>query len=266
MILGVGILKNNLKRLHQNELDAYDRDGFTKIGHKIFVDQDFQSLKNTIDEILIKRNNKSVSGPIGNLQFAHPEILYWVLSDTVLDIAEDFLGPNVGLLSSTIFYKKPNTPEKANWHTDTGGFEKFQLFEDPKLINLTIALTRTDRKNGCLKLLPGTQTRKFKHDRVASLSDLIMNPSSISEENLDLSEMKYLELSENEGSVHNVHVVHGSDPNCGDEDRISLSVRFFSASSRCNVEGFKKNTNFFRPMLVRGRDAANSGLPFFSIK
>jgi ectoine hydroxylase-related dioxygenase (phytanoyl-CoA dioxygenase family) len=262
----MGILKNKFKSLRQNEFESFQRDGFAKVGHKIFTDTDFHTLKTTVNEILIKRNNKATSVPIGNLQFAHPEILYWILSDNVLDIAEDFLGPNVGLLNSTVFYKKSNTEDKAYWHTDTGGFERYQLFEDPKLINLTIALTKADKQNGCLKYIPGTHSRKFQHDYVAPLNDLIKNPSSINEENLDLTSVKYLELSENEASVHNVHAVHGSDPNPSDEDRITLSIRFFSASTRCNVENFKNNNVLLRPILVRGVDAASSGLPFFSIK
>ena len=106
---------------------------------------------------------------------------------------------------------------------------------------------------------------EIKHDKISPVEDVIMAPSSISEEKLNLSSMVYLELEKNEASVHDVRVVHGSDPNPSPHDRMTLSLRFFSASTRCNLEGFK-NSKMIRPFLVRGVDAKNSGLPFFSIK
>ena len=78
--------------------------------------------------------------------------------------------------------------------------------------------------------------------------------------------MKYMELDENEASLHNVNLVHGSDPNSSTNDRITLSCRFFSASSRCNVENFLKSELLQRPFLVRGRDVANSNLKGLFLK
>ncbi len=256
-----------LKSLTQNEIKSFQEDGFTKVGHKIFSDKDFQGLKETVDNILMAHGNKTDTTAVGFVHFRNPEILFWILSDNVLDICEDVYGPNIGLLGCTIFYKKANTPDKAYWHTDTARIVRDNLFENKNdLLNMTISLTETSTSNGCLRLLPGSHLKHFPHDWNAPINGLIQNPVSIREEILDLKSAKFMELNENEASIHNVNTVHGSEANLSNVDRITLSCRFFSASHRCNVDNFIKNNILPRPYLVRGNDVANSQLKGLFLK
>lgn len=255
-----------MKSLRINEFESYRKHGFTTVGSKIFAEKDFQALKSTVNNILRFHGNKEASTAVGFLQLTHPEILFWILSDNILDVAEDVLGPNIGYLNSTIFFKKARTNDKAHWHTDTSGFERYNLFEDKNQINLTLSITRSDASNGGLRCIPGSHLQKFNHDWQAPVNDLITNPHSIREDVLDTASAVPMQLGENEVSLHNVNVVHGSEPNLSDDDRITLSTRFFSASSRCNVENFKKSNPNLRPFLVRGHDVANSQLKFLSLK
>lgn len=255
-----------LKSLRASEADNYHLRGFTKVGHKIFTDQDYQDLKSTINEILVSNGNKETTIAIGRVHVLNPEILFWVLSDNVLDICEDILGPNIGLFSCALFYKKAHTPDKAYWHTDTSGLRRYNLVEDTNLLNLTLSFSRTDAASGCLRYLPGTHLTPVKHDWLAPENKLITYSLSVSDEQLDLTSIECMELGENEGSIHNVNVVHGSEPNLSDRDRITLSCRFFSATNRCYPENFEKNGISPPPFLVRGHDLASSGLKSLSFK
>lgn len=252
-----------MKSLKQTEFDSYQKNGFAKVGHKIFTDQDFLSLKNLIDGILAANGKKESSAGLGSMHSKYPEILFWLLSDNILDIAEDILGPHIGYLNSIIWYKKGNTQDKLYWHTDTTGFSKFGLFEDTNLLNLTLSITRSDASNGCLKCLPGTHLQTFTHDWIGPENQLQKSLGSIDEKNLDTTSTVRIELAENEVSIHNVNLVHSSEPNLSHEDRITISTRFFSASKRCYVENFK-NTPLPTPFLVRGQDLAGSQLKFLS--
>lgn len=255
-----------LKSLRQSEIETYQKKGFTKVGHKIFNEKDFQDLKGTVNNILLANGNKESTTAVGFVHIRNPEILFWLLSDNVLDICEDIFGPNIGLWGTTIFYKKANTTDKAYWHKDTSGLIRYNLIEDKNLLNFTISFTQTDARNGCIRYVPGTHLRHIEHDWMAPINGLITNPISIRDEVLDLNSIEYMELNENEASIHNVNVVHGSEPNLSDRDRITLSCRFFSASTRCNIENFKKNNILPRPFLVRGVDLANSQLKVLSLK
>lgn len=255
-----------LKSLRLEEIEQYKNNGFSKVAKKIFTVSDFCDLSSCISKILDANGNKEASTAVGYLHLRYPEILFWLLSDNILDICEDILGPNIGLYGSTIFYKKANTPDKAHWHTDTSGLVRFNLIEDKNMLNLTLALTQVDKHNGCLRYYPGTHLKHFEHDWLATANNLITNPVSISEERLRDMETTFLELSENEASAHNVNVVHGSEPNLSTRDRITLSIRFFSASARCNIENFKKNNILPLPFLVRGQDITNSQIPVLKIK
>ena len=258
---------SSLKSLSPNAIKAFQEDGFTKVGHRIFNDKDYLELKETVNNILLANGNKAESTAVGFVHFRNPEILFWVLSDNILDICEDLYGPNIGLLGCTVFYKKAHTQDKAYWHTDTSRIVRHNLFENKdNLLNFTLSFTETDISNGCLRYVPGTHLKHFAHDWQAPVNGLISNPVSIRDEVLDLSSVKHLELSENEASVHNVNVVHGSEPNLSNRDRITLSCRFFSASTRCNVENFIKNDILPRPFLVRGKDVANSQLKGLFLK
>lgn len=255
-----------LKSLRASEAENYQKKGFTKVGHKIFTDQDYQNLKTTINDILIRNGNMEKTTAIARAHILNPEILFWVLSDNVLDICEDVLGPHIGLFSCALFYKKARTNDKAYWHTDTSGLVRYNLVEDTNLLNLTISFTRTDVANGCLRYLPGTHLAEVKHDWLAPENGLITYSMSVSDEQLDLSSIEPMELNENEASLHNVNVVHGSEANLSDRDRITLSCRFFSASNRCNLENFEKHGIMPHPFLVRGQDVANSHLKVLSLK
>lgn len=255
-----------LKSLRAFEAENYQKKGFTKVGHKIFTDQDYQNLKNTIYDILARHGDMQKTTAIARAHLLNPEILFWVLSDNVLDICEDVLGPHIGLFSCALFYKKAHTDDKAYWHTDTSGLVRYNLIEDTNLLNLTISLTQTNVENGCLRYLPGTHLTEVKHDWLAPENDLITYSMSVSDEQLDLNSIEPIELNENEASIHNVNVVHGSEANRSDRDRVTLSCRFFSASKRCNLENFEKHGVRPQPFLVRGQDVANSKLKVLRLK
>lgn len=254
------------KSLQQDEIEAYQQKGYVKVPRKLFNGKDYNALKETINNVFAANGGKRASTAVGYVHFRNPEILFWVLSENVLNIAEDILGPNIGLWACTLFYKKAHTNEKAYWHKDTSGLIRYNLFEDRNLLNFTIALSDADVSNGCVRYIPGTHREHIEHDWVAPKSEFISNSLSIRPELLNLSSAENMELNENEVSLHNVNVVHGSEPNLSDRDRIILSLRLFSASTRCNLENFEKNNLLPRPFLVRGKDLANSQLKVLFLK
>jgi hypothetical protein len=251
---------SNPKSLTDEEIKSYQNDGFTKCSHKVFTDDDYAAFKKVVYDVLKNNGYEEKSKVMRAPHLEHPEFLFWLLSDNVLDLAVDVLGENVGMASCSIFFKKAHTLDKAYWHKDSNNLFALDLYEDKNLLNLIISFSECNLASGCLYYAPGTHLKKLDHTWVAPANDLIEYSLAIDEKEIDLNSIRHLELKENEASLHNVNVVHGSEPNQSDHDRIILSCRFFSASKRCNLENFRKNGIWPLPFLVRGHDSAGSGL------
>lgn len=255
-----------LRRFSQEQKEFYQKNGFAKIPEKIFTDEDYKAFKDLILQILREKNPAGESTAVPSLHAHYPEVLFWILSDNVLNAVEDILGPNIGFWTSTVFYKKPQSAEKAYWHQDTAYVYRYNLFEDKNLINMTISFGKTDIEAGCLRYIPETQNQWRTHDLLAPKSDLITYNSAIREEQLATERAVYMELDENEASFHNINTVHGSEPNRSAHERITLSCRFFSASSPCHLEQFRTAGLWPSPYLVRGEDVAESCLQRLSLR
>ena len=251
---------NSPLSLAPEDLAYYSQNGFVKVNHPVFSETDFASYSKKITEIKNAELPQNNSSAISSAHWKYPELLYWMLSDNVLDIAEDILGPNIGLWTSSIFFKRAHSTDKAYWHQDIANVYRYKLFENRNLINFTISLTKTDRESGCLQFLPGTQKFQIEHNFKAPKSDLISNNNAIDPTSLNTNSAVLIELDTNEASVHNINVVHGSEANTSDRDRLTTSFRFFSASEGCNLNSFKVLGPHSAPFLVRGMDLTASGL------
>jgi len=237
-----------------------DRDGFIKFEGPIFANPEFNELKLYSEGVIKEEYPEGKSGAVPKLHYKYPYMLKWILSPEILDRVELLIGPNIGLWTSSLFFKAAKTPEKAYWHKDIYGIYRYNLFEDKNLLNFTVAIYKSNEENGGLRYLPGTHKIEIEHDLDAPPSELITLGNAIKAESLTKYPVVSMNLEPNEASVHNVNVVHGSEPNMSPLHRMSLSARFFSTSKKVHLNNFQECGIRPVPHLVRGEDLADSGL------
>ncbi len=177
---------------------------------------------------------------------------FWVRlvsDDRLLDIAEQFLGPDLGLFAAHYIAKPPFTGKSVPWHQDGS----YWPLDPMRVITFWLSLDRSDEENGCMKVIPQTQHKKLisKRDYVKqgeeSAFEFAMDKSQIDE-----SEAVSLILNPGDISIHHPNIFHGSHTNESPRWRRGLTIRYIPTSTRITSD--RPHPSAF---IFRGQGQAN---------
>jgi hypothetical protein len=140
----------------------------------------------------------------------------------LLDAAEDLLGPEVVIDSSLLLCKYPHDPAFAPWHQD--GYHS-GWYKTPS-VSAWFAIVPATRENGCMQVVPGSHRGGRMAHTEAARENSLFGPTAEIQVKVDESQAVCVTLAAGEASFHHSSIVHGSPPNCSDQRRISLIVRF----------------------------------------
>lgn len=229
------------KTLTPDQVQAYHQDGVlfplpVLTGEEVAY---FRSLHDEFDRYL-GRKPKSIEKAQFHLHFkwacdlaTHPK---------VLDAVEDIIGPDILIHSSTFFAKDARDEMFISWHQDSN----YWGLSEPRLVSAWIALTESNICNGCLRVLPGTQTRKFDHLEQRDENNMLGSGLTVSEY-LDVKAAVDIVLQAGEMSFHHANIIHGSKPNTSTGPRIGFAVRYVSTA-------VKQERRHHEVILARGED------------
>ena len=160
----------------------------------------------------------------------------------ILDAVEDLIGPDILLFASKFWIKPPRTGRFVSWHQDSAYFG----LDPHALAAVWIALTDSNRDNGCVRVMPGSHRGPAHWHRETPEEDNLLGRGQTIE-GLDESKAVDLELREGEFSIHHERTAHGSLPNRTDSPRIGFALFYIPTSVRSTI-GRRAAT------LVRGTD------------
>ncbi len=154
--------------------------------------------------------------------------------ERLLDITEQFIGPNIALYAAHYIAKRPLDGQAVLWHQDG----TYWPIEPMEVVTLWVAGTDATIENGCLRVLPGTQNAKLLSR--AELQDVDdgknVLASGIHPSQIDDSDVVELELKAGDVSIHNPRIIHGSNPNTSDQWRVGLTLRYIPTSTWVKTE------------------------------
>ncbi|MFL3013939.1 MAG: phytanoyl-CoA dioxygenase family protein [Candidatus Neomarinimicrobiota bacterium] len=191
----------------------------------------------------------------------------------MLDIVEMIIGPDIALFGAHYIAKKPNDGKPVGWHQDGS----YWPLEPMNVVSIWLAGTDSNKSNGCMRVLPGTQNSKLmKPSQMIKLDnkDYVLD-LAISNDDLDSSNAVDVELSSGDISIHNPSIIHGSNANLSDHWRIGLTLRFIPTSTFVNRENWEcillrgspkngvKNNYIQRPTFKDGEHMYFSGYEHF---
>ncbi|MDG0810724.1 phytanoyl-CoA dioxygenase family protein [Cohnella rhizosphaerae] len=174
-----------------------------------------------------------------------------MLSDEVLDLIEPIIGPNIGLWSSHFICKDPYVGRATPWHEDSA-YWNGRLSSFDKIVTVWLAIDRSNRENGCMRVIPGTHRGGFSEYEDIDTERNVF-PTQIKGE-LDENKAVYFELEPGECSLHDSRIIHGAAPNTSPYRRCGYTMRYFSTEARVIPE---RNPGF-KIWLARGKDIAGS--------
>lgn len=194
-------------------------------------------------------------GP-GGFEIAR-EFFDFVTDPYLLDLVEAVIGPDIVLWASSVFCKPAGVGLEVPWHQDG----QYWPIRPRATVTVWIALDDVTPENGCMRVIPGSHRMgEFSHD-VSDREDLVLN-NVLNDPRIDLTTAYDVVLEAGQLSLHDVDLVHGSQPNRSRRRRAGFAIRYMPASAhfdRSAPMGSASNTvkvEFAeRPLwLVRGVD------------
>ena len=145
----------------------------------------------------------------------------------VLDLVEQLIGPDFLLWGTTVFGKPAGTGKRIPWHQDG----EYWPIRPLATCTAWIALDDATLENGCLRVIPGShRERRVRHHQQNDSPALALN------QELDASEYNEREaadicLEAGQISLHDVYLVHGSEPNMSAKRRAGFACRYMPTTS-----------------------------------
>jgi ectoine hydroxylase-related dioxygenase (phytanoyl-CoA dioxygenase family) len=208
-------------------LDQYDRDGYCIARDVLDAD-----LIGEIREHIFWLHRKHPDLAPEDLSYLlvrdEPLFLRTVSDPRLLDIAEQFIGPDIALFATGYLPKPPGYPKPILWHQDGS----YWPLDPVEVATLWIAISDSTPANGCMRVIPGTHTLPLlpQVDRpdVDSVLGTSLDPSVIDE-----SRAIDIVLRAGDVSMHHPNVIHGSNPNSSATDwRLTQLIRYIPTHVR----------------------------------
>lgn len=144
----------------------------------------------------------------------------------ILDLVEDAIGPDIALWGCHMFCKTPGDGLEVPWHQDG----HYWPIRPLATCTVWIALERSDAENGCLRLVPGSHRAGVLHDHMKEEGDLALS-EKIEMSAFDEADAVDVVLAPGEMSLHDVYMIHGSNPNRSMRRRAGLAIRYMPTTS-----------------------------------
>ncbi len=224
--------------LHASVKKQYDKNGYHLFHEPVFSTANFEALT-AIFETLNKENRKSNTDLMDVPHFRDTHLLEFLMSKRVLDLVETFIGPNIGLWSSHFISKEPLVGKATPWHEDSAYWEgRFDRLDG--IVTLWLALDKSDKGNGCMKVIPGTHHNGFSEYEDVNQSENIFHNQI---KDVDNSKAVYFELNPNECSFHEGRIIHGAEANKSTRRRAGFTMRYFSQEMKFNRENLSNKSH-----------------------
>ena len=199
-------------------------------------------VKGVLDDVLVQETRSHVDWLMAKNPGVRPEQFhhtlmtddpFWVrlISDPrLLDVAQAFIGPDIALFASHYIAKPPHDGQAVLWHQD-GSFWPLDPME---VVTLWLAADDVDVENGCMRVLPGTQTERLVTlDEMEKREDgMNVLGTGIRPSDIDEAQAVDIILKAGDVEVHHPNIIHGSNPNNSPRWRRGLTIRYIPASTR----------------------------------
>lgn len=153
----------------------------------------------------------------------------FVTRDDLLDLVEAVIGPDIVMWASAVFCKPAATGLEVPWHQDG----QYWPLEPCETVTVWVALDHVAGDNGCMRFIPGSHRVGTLNHVTSERADLALNVM-IDDPRLDPGSARDIELKPGQLSLHDAHLVHGSQPNTSGRRRAGYAIRYMPASAHYN--------------------------------
>lgn len=237
-----------------------------------YTDEGYTTVERAIDDTLVDEARDHIEWLLEHNPDKRPEDLtqdllpndpFWVRlvsDDRLLDIVEQFIGPDIALFSSHYIAKPPGDGQPVLWHQD-GVYWPLEPKED--VITIWLALDQTRPSNGCMQVIPETHTLELQEIKENTEVDNVL--SSEIDMDVDVSDAIPIELEPGDVSLHHPNILHGSENNSSYTWRRGLTIRYIPSRTSITEDPWEAalmlrgdpapNVNTYQPWPIHGEKA-----------
>jgi ectoine hydroxylase-related dioxygenase (phytanoyl-CoA dioxygenase family) len=234
------------------DVEFFRAEGYLLPERQLFGPDRLDALEAIFDEHLADKGSK-LSDELDTPHFRDSRLLDFLLSDEVLDTVEPLVGPDIALWTSHFISKDPYTGRATPWHEDSA-FWNGRLSAYDRIVTVWLALSPSNRENGCMRVIPGSHLSGGFSDNYVP-TDRSVKTFHAELAGVDESKAVDFELSRGQFSLHDGRIIHGAEPNVSSVRRTGYTMRYFPASVR--VLPVEQNAGW-RLWLARGKDTAGN--------
>ena len=238
-----------VNRAAPEQVEFYRENGYLKFG-RIFTSDEIDDLRIHVDEMIDSLPDGKRPEEMDRPHFEDPWLFRYLTHPAVLDVIQDFIGPDIALWSSHFIAKPRGDGKAVPWHTD-GAYWRERL-RPMKVITLWLAVDPSTRENGCMRVESGshraTAARLDQYVAVDKTNHVF--DAKIPDDMIDPARIVDLELRVGECHFHDAWTVHGSLPNHSSKRRCGYTMRYMPTT----VKHYPDPKWPHHIYLVRGRD------------
>jgi phytanoyl-CoA hydroxylase len=145
------------QQLLKTAREKYEKDGYVLFPGALDAEL-IQEAKEHVGWLMKKYPDKRPEQLTHDLVANDPFWVRLISDDRLLDIAEQFIGPNIALFASHYICKPPYDGKPVLWHQD-GSYWPLQPMD---VVTLWLAVDDSLPENGCMRVIPGTHSMELQ--------------------------------------------------------------------------------------------------------
>ncbi len=227
--------------LSKEAIQQYYDDGFTP-AVRIMSENEANRFRHRLEAI------EAVVGELKGGRRLKCHLLYKWISDlirepAIVDRVEDLLGPNLMVWGTDMWLKEPDDNKFVSWHQDS----QYWGVSGNQLLTAWIALSPANVESGCMRMLPGShKCDGLEHVDTFHEHNMLTRGQTIFD--VDENQAVNIEANTGEAVFFNYRIAHASHPNCSNDRRIGIAVRYLSPVSQ------QLKSDWDSATLIRGID------------
>ena len=145
----------------------------------------------------------------------------------ILDMVEQLIGGDFALWNMSFFAKPAGNGKRTPWHQDG----EYWPIRPLATCTAWLAVDDSTVENGCLRVIRGSHKDQAlkRHNKVAA-GDVTLT-QELDKSEYDESKADDIVLKAGQISLHDVYLLHGSEPNTSPKPRRGITMRFMPTTS-----------------------------------
>ncbi len=237
-------------RLTSDQIASFNTEGYLTIRQPVLSPVKFERLKATFEEILADLPDDFSPEMMDVPHYTFTQLYEFLFDDEVLALVSPFLGDDIALFSSHFISKPGGKGKRVPWHEDSSYWNGW--LDPMEVVTVWLAIDESTVRNGCLKVVPRTQHNGYSDYEPVDPKINVFDTEIVPAQRM-ANRAVAIELTPNQGNLHDGKLIHGSDANTSPMRRCGYTMRYISTRTRVAHDKIGHFQKFF---LAHGRDHA----------